>query len=70
MNPDVLSSYTQNIAHDQKNDSRFNAVYSRCLVVRVGGSRLDVGLITYCDFHRSLLGRSINDPSVLATRGT
>ena len=70
MNPDVLASYTQNIAQDQKNDSRINAVYSGCLVVRVGGSRLDVGLIKYCDFHRSLLARSIIDPSVLATRGT
>merc|ERR1711895_128353 len=53
----------------QKNDSRIDAVYSGCLVVRVGGSRLDVGLIKYCDFHRSLLARSISDPSVLATRG-
>ena len=70
MNPDVLASYTQDIAQDQKNDSRINAVYSGCLVVRVGGSRLDVGLIKYCDFHRSLLARSIIDPSVLATRGT
>ena len=40
MNTDVLSSYTQNIAQGQKNDSRINAVYSGCLVVRVGGSRL------------------------------
>merc|ERR1712237_160531 len=40
MNTDVLTSYTQNIAQSQKNDSRINAVYSGCLVVRVGGSRL------------------------------
>ena len=70
MNPDVLASYTQDIAQDQKNDSRINAVYSGCLVVRVGGSPLDVGLIKYCEFHRSLLARAIIDPSVLATRGT
>merc|ERR1712041_13469 len=70
MNTDVLASYTQDIAQDQKNDSRINTVYSGCLVVCVGGSRLDVGLIKYCNFHRSLLARSIIDPSVLATRGT
>ena len=69
MNTDVLASYTQNIAQGQKNDSRINAVYSGCLVVRVGGSRLGVGLIKCCDFQRSLLARSISDPSVLATRG-
>jgi len=69
MNTDVLASYTQNIAQGQKNDSRINAVYSGCLVVRVGGSRLGVGLIKCCDFHRSLLARSISDPSVLPTRG-
>ena len=69
MNTDVLASYTQNIAQGQKNDSRFNAGYSGCLVVRVGGSRLGVGLIKCCDFQRSLLARSISDPSVLATRG-
>ena len=69
MNPNVLASYTQNIAQGQKNDSRINAVYSGCLVVRVGGSRLGVGLIKCCDFQRSLLARSISDPSVLATRG-
>ena len=44
-------------------------MYSGCLVVRVGGSRLGVGLIKCCDFQRSLLARSISDPSVLATRG-
>ena len=69
MNTDVLASYTQNIAQGQKNDSRINAVYSGCLVVRVGGSRLGVGLIKCCDFQRSLLARSISNPSVLATRG-
>ena len=31
MNPDVLASYTQNIAQGQKNDSRINAVYSGSL---------------------------------------
>ena len=36
MNTDVLASYTQNIAQSKKNDSRINAVYSGCLVVRVG----------------------------------
>merc|ERR1712115_625261 len=35
----------------------------------VGGSRLGVGLIKCCDFQRSLLARSISDPSALATRG-
>ena len=45
MNTDVLASYTQNIAHGQKNDSRINAVYSGCLVVRVGGSRLAGGWV-------------------------
>ena len=40
MNTDVLASYTQNIAQGQKNNSRINVVYSGCLVVRVGGSRL------------------------------
>ena len=40
MNTNVLASYTQNIAHGKKNDSRINAVYSGCLVVWVGGSRL------------------------------
>ena len=69
MNTDVLASYTQNIAQGQKYDSRINAVYSGCLVVRVGGSRLGVGLIKCCNFQRSLLARSISDPSVLATRG-
>ena len=69
MNTDVLASYTQNIAESQKNDSRINAVYSGCLVVRVGGSRLGVGLIKCCDFQRSLLARLISDPCVLATRG-
>ena len=69
MNPDVLASYTQNIAQGQKYDSRINAVYSGCLVLRVGGSRLGVGLIKFCDIQRSLLARSISDPSVLATRG-
>ena len=69
MNTDVLTSYTQNIAQGQKNYSRINAVYSGCLVVRVGGSRLGVGLIKCCDIQRSLLARSISDPSVLATRG-
>merc|ERR1712120_65075 len=69
MNTNVLASYTQNIAQGQKNDSRINAMYSGCLVVRVGGSRLGVGLIKCCDFQRSLLARSISDPSVLATRG-
>merc|ERR1712101_23998 len=43
MNTDVLALYTQNIAQGQKYDSRINAVYSGCLVVRVGGSRLGVG---------------------------
>ena len=69
MNTDVLASYTQNIAQGQKYDSRINAVYSGCLVLRVGGSRLGVGLIKFCDIQRSLLARSISDPSVLATRG-
>ena len=69
MNTDVLASYTQNIAQGQKNDSRINAVYSGCLVVRVGGSRLGVELIKCCDFQRSLLAPSISDPSVLAKRG-
>ena len=45
MNTDVLASYTQNIAQGQKNDSRINAVYSGCLVVRVGGSRLAGGWV-------------------------
>jgi len=67
MNTDVLASYTQNIAQGQKYDSRINAVYSGCLVLRVGGSRLGVGLIKFCDIQRSLLARSISDPSVLAT---
>ena len=49
MNTDVLASYTQNIAQGQKYDSRINAVYSGCLVLRVGGSRLVVGLIKFCD---------------------
>ena len=31
MNPDVLASYTQNIAQGQKKDSRINAVYSGSL---------------------------------------
>ena len=52
MNTDVLASYTQNIAQGQKNDSRINAVYSGCLVVRVGGSCLGLGLIKCCDFHQ------------------
>ena len=45
MNPDVLASYTQNIAQGQKNDSRINAVYSGWLVVLVGGSRLAGGWV-------------------------
>ena len=69
MNTDVLASYTQNIAQGQKNDSRINAVYSGCLVVRVGGSRLGVGLIKCSDIQRLLLARSISDLSVLTTRG-
>ena len=69
MNTDVLALYTQNIGQGQKNYSRINAVYSGCLVVRVGGSRLGVGLIKCCDFQRSLLACSISNLSVLATRG-
>merc|ERR1711867_165192 len=61
--------FTQNITQGQKNDLSINAVYSGCLVVRVGDSRLVVGLIKCCDFQTSLLARSISDPSVLATRG-
>ena len=40
-----MASYTQNITQGQKYDSRINAVYSGCLVVLVGGSRLAGGLV-------------------------